>query len=180
MHSLSGHERPNDVKQRTKQGPDVASLLIVRRDGMKGRCSNRPNVPAAQEMRVGPSGSDGRVRAQTTGSCSGTTAGVVSVHGKGGTKPVRCVLGRRTRVNRRRRVESEWMPSKPGSDQWPGRSPGDVLLVPGWWPAQRRREPSAGSCAERGNLCRDAKGDLQVADPRGAEYRCVVQGRTGS
>jgi len=53
-------------------------------------------------------------------------------------------------------------------------------FLPGWWPAQRRREPSAGSCAERGNLCRDAKGDLQVADPRGAEYRCVVQGRTGS
>src|SRR2546425_5727069 len=79
-------------------------------------------------MRVGPSGSDGRVRAQTTGSCSGTTAGVVSVHGKGGTKPVRCVLGRRRRVNRRQRVESEWMPSKPGSDQWPGRSPGEVLL----------------------------------------------------
>ncbi len=38
-------------------------------------------------MRDGPSGSDGRVRAQTTGSCSGTTAGVVSVHGKGGMNP---------------------------------------------------------------------------------------------
>src|SRR2546426_553239 len=100
----------------------------VRRESTEGRSTNRTDVPAAQEMRVGPSGSDGRVRAQTTGSCSGTTAGVVSVHGKGGTKPVRCVLGRRTRVNRRRRVESEWMPSKPGSDQWPGRSSGDVLL----------------------------------------------------
>ena len=52
--------------------------------------------------------------------------------------------------------------------------------LPGRWPAQRRREPSAGSCAERGNLHCDAKGDLQVADPRGAEYRCGVQGRTGS
>jgi hypothetical protein len=58
----------------------------------------------------------------------------------------------------------------------------------GGWPAycpdggrhRRRREPSAGSCAERGNLHSDAKGDLQVADPRGAEYRCGVQGRTGS
>src|SRR6267143_2078529 len=77
---------------------------------------------------MAPRARTGRVRAQTTGSCSGTTAGVVSVHGKDGTKPVRCVLGRRTRVNRRRRVESEWMPSKPGSDQWPGRSSGDVLL----------------------------------------------------
>lgn len=166
--------------QRAKHDPNGASPLIVRRDGAKGRSTDRTRVLAAQEMRAGPSGSDGRVRVQTTGSCSGTTAGVVSVHGKGGTKPVRCVLGRRTRVNRRQRVESEWMPSKPGSDQWPGRSSGDVLLLPGWWPAQRRREPSAGSCAERGNLCRDAKGDLQVVDPRGAEYRCVAQGRTGS
>jgi hypothetical protein len=38
-----------------------------------------------------------------------------------------------------------------------------------WWPAQRRCEPSAGSCAERGNLRHDDKGDLQVADPQGAE-----------
>ena len=52
--------------------------------------------------------------------------------------------------------------------------------LPGRWPAQRRREPSAGSCAERGNLRHDDKGDLQVVDPREAEYRCVVQGRTGS
>ena len=42
---------------------------------------------AAQEMREGPSGSDGRVRVQTTGSCSGTMAGVVSVSGKGGMNP---------------------------------------------------------------------------------------------
>ena len=44
---------------------------------------------AAKEMREGPSGSDGRIRAQTTGSCFGTMAGVVSVSGKSGTKPVR-------------------------------------------------------------------------------------------
>ena len=88
---------------------------------------DRTEVPAVQEMWVGPSGSDGRVRAQTTGSCSGTMAGVVSVSGKGGTKPVRCVLGRRTRVNRRQRVESEWTPSKPDSDKWPGTSLGDGL-----------------------------------------------------
>ena len=25
-------------------------------------------------------------------------------------------------------------------------------MLPGWWPAPRRREPSAGSCTERGNL----------------------------
>jgi hypothetical protein len=55
-----------------------------------------------------------------------------------------------------------------------------TCLLPGWWPAQRRREPSAGFCAERGKLHTDAKGDLQAAEPRGAEYRCGVQWRTGS
>jgi len=65
-----------------------ALQLIVRRESTEG--GRRPNeVPAVQEMRVGPSGSEGRVWAQTTGSCSGTMAGVVSVSGKGGTKPVR-------------------------------------------------------------------------------------------
>jgi len=44
--------------------------------------SDRTEVLAAREMRDGPSGSDGRVRAQTTGSCFGTMAGVVSVLGK--------------------------------------------------------------------------------------------------
>src|SRR5215471_4343711 len=55
---------------------------------------------AAQEMRVGPSDSDCRIRVQTTASCSGTTAGVVSVAGKGGSKSVRCLLVSRTQVNR--------------------------------------------------------------------------------
>jgi len=66
-----------------------ASQVIVRRDRTEGRWRHRTDVPAAQEMRVGPSGSDGRVRAQTTWSCFGTMAEVVSVQGKGGTKPVR-------------------------------------------------------------------------------------------
>jgi len=39
--------------------------------------------------------------------------------------------------------------------------------------------PARGSCVERGNLRLDAKGELQVEDPRGAEYRCEAQGRTG-
>ena len=42
---------------------------------------------AAREMRVGPSDSDGRVRAQTTGSCCGTMAAVVSVSEKAGRNP---------------------------------------------------------------------------------------------
>ena len=51
---------------------------------------------AAQEMGEGPSSSGCRVRAQTTRSCFGPMTLVVSVLGKGGTEPVRCVLGRRT------------------------------------------------------------------------------------
>ena len=50
-------------------------------------------------------------------------------------------------------------------------------------PSGDRREggvrPVHGSCVERGNLRLDAKGDLQAAEPQGAEYRCEVQGRTG-
>jgi len=54
-----------------------------------------------------------------------------------------------------------------------------TCFLPGRWPAQRRREPSIGSCVEHGNLSSDAKGDLQVVDPRGAEYRCGVPGADG-
>jgi hypothetical protein len=55
----------------------------------RGKEAARPTGSslAAQEMRVGPSDSDCRVRVQTTGSCSGPMAGVVSVSGKGGTYP---------------------------------------------------------------------------------------------
>src|SRR5215813_7236038 len=42
---------------------------------------------AAQEMREGPSDPDCRIRVQTTASCSGTTAGVVSVAEKAGVNP---------------------------------------------------------------------------------------------
>ena len=55
---------------------------------------------AAQEMRAGPSNPGYRIRVQTTASCSGTMAGVVSVAEKAGRDPVRCALVRRTRVNR--------------------------------------------------------------------------------
>ena len=54
-----------------------------------GQQCRRPPLSsfAAQEMRVGPSGSDCRIRVQTTAGCSGTMAGVVSARGKGGTNP---------------------------------------------------------------------------------------------
>jgi len=115
------------MKQTKPEHMELRSLSCAAK--ARREVDDRTEVPAVQEMRVGPSGSDGRVWAQTAGSCSGPMAGVVSVSGKGGTKPVRCALGRRTRVNRRQRVESEWTPSKPGSDKWSGTSPGDGLLA---------------------------------------------------
>jgi hypothetical protein len=50
-------------------------------------------------MRIGPSDPDCRIRVQTTASCAGTMAGVVSIAEKAGV-PVRYALVRRTRVNR--------------------------------------------------------------------------------
>jgi hypothetical protein len=72
-----------------KQKTATTVPTIVRRDAQKGGLRDRTDVPAAREMRDGPSGPDGRVRAQTTGSCFGPRAEVVSVLGKGGTEPVR-------------------------------------------------------------------------------------------
>jgi hypothetical protein len=60
----------------------------VRHDGAKRRlrCEDKPTrcSLAAQEMRAGPSDPDCRIRVQTTASCSGTMAGVVSVAEKAG------------------------------------------------------------------------------------------------
>jgi|CZKU01.1.fsa_nt_gi hypothetical protein len=57
-------------------------------------------------MRAGPSGSGCRTRAQTTGSCSGPMAGVVSVFGKGGMNPSgkRCEAHRLRHGDRRGRA----------------------------------------------------------------------------
>ena len=60
-----------------EQSPGVDGRGAPRR--AEGRVVDRTEVLAAREMREGPSGPDGRVRAQTTESCSGTMAGVVSV-----------------------------------------------------------------------------------------------------
>src|SRR4051812_4312555 len=65
-----------------------------REEGIMSRST--PGSLAAQEMRVGPSGSDCRIRVQTTASCVGPMAEVVSVAAKGGSNPVRCALVRRT------------------------------------------------------------------------------------
>lgn len=116
-------------------------------------------------MREGPSSSGCRIRAQTTRSCFGPMALVVSVLGKGGT--TRQVCTGKTNVSeplgscRKRRDAIETRLQLLAWD----KSGGAACLLPGWWPAQRRREPSAGSCAERGNLRPDAKGDLQSGRP---------------
>ena len=38
-------------------------------------------------------------------------------------------------------------------------------MLPGRHPAWRRREAELGSCTERGNLCPDAKGEIQMGGP---------------
>src|SRR4051795_2212113 len=56
-----------------------------REEGIMSRST--PGSLAAQEMRVGPSGSDCRIRVQTTASCVGPMAEVVSVAEKAGAIP---------------------------------------------------------------------------------------------
>ena len=77
-------------------------------------------------MRIGPSDPDCRIRVQTTASCAGTMAGVVSVAEKAGV-PVRYALVRRTRVNRWGRVESVGTSPKPDSSCWSGTKLGGSL-----------------------------------------------------
>src|SRR5215467_16124990 len=59
--------------------------------------------------------------------------------------------------------------SKPGGDPSSGISLGDVLRLPRWHPACRRREARSGSCKERENLHGDAKGKGTSGSNREAE-----------
>src|SRR3974390_3459627 len=56
--------------------------------------------------------------------------------------------------------------SKPGADPSSGISLEDVLRLPKRHPACRRREAQPGSCAERENLCSDAKGEITSGSNR--------------
>src|SRR5205809_1571156 len=56
--------------------------------------------------------------------------------------------------------------SKPGGDPSSGISSGDALILPERHPACRRREAQPGSCAERENLCPDAKGEITSGSNR--------------
>ena len=107
---------------------------------------------AAQEMRAGPSGSGCRTRVQTTVSCCGPTAVVVSVAEKAGV--TRQVCAGKTNVSeplmtcRKLRDVAE---TRLLSLVWD-----KARRVPADWPSGDRHEggvsPARGSCAERGNL----------------------------
>ncbi len=134
----------------------------------------------ASIMGVGSSGSDCRIRVQTTASCCGTMAVVVSVAEKAGTTRQVCT-GKTNgseplmRCRNRRNVAETGLQllARDGARRVPADRPGGDRHKDGV-------RPVSGSCVERGNLCSDAKGDLRAADPRGAEYQCGAQGRTGS
>ena len=109
-----------------------------------------------------------------------SNAMVVSVEEKVLLDRIRCVTRRRIPVNRRQLVESVGMSSKPGGSRYPGISLEETCSLSRRRPAWRRRELVMGLCVERWNLCPDAKGEIQVEDPRESEYQCRTQGRTGT
>src|SRR5262249_37955334 len=94
-------DRPNYCEQALLKWADVRGMFrgkstLVRfaddgapRTARRGGDDVRPTLSslAAQEMRAGPSDSDCRIRVQTTASCSGTTALVLSVAEKAGVNP---------------------------------------------------------------------------------------------
>ena len=66
--------------------------------------------------------------------------------------PVRCLLERRTNLNRCRGVERIGTSSKPRRVVTSGSSLGETCPLPRWCPAWRWRELGSGSGAKRGNL----------------------------
>lgn len=130
-------------------------------------------------MRVGPSDPDYRIRVQTTGSCFGPMAEVVSVSEKAGcTRQVnagKMSASEPSLMCRKRRNVVETGLQLLARDEargMPVDCPNDGRHQDGMSPAQALVW-NVGTC----DL--DVKGDLQVADPRGAEYRGEAQGRTG-
>ena len=59
--------------------------------------------------------------------------------------------------------------SKPGADPSSGINSGDILILPEWHPACRRREAQPGYDTERENLADDAKGKGASGENREAE-----------
>src|SRR5580700_12051240 len=116
-------------------------------------------------MRDGPSDSDCRIRVQTTASCSGPNSQGGERCGKGGT--TRQVSAGKTNASEPSltcRKRKDVVETRLQSLAWD-----EARKAPADWPSGNRHEdgvrPARGFCAERGNLCRDAKGDLQAAEP---------------
>ena len=121
-------------------------------------------------MSAGPSDPGCRIRVQTTASRAGTMAGVVSVAEKAGITRQVCT-GKTNASEPLMTCRKRWDVAETRLQllAWD-----EARKKPADWPSGDRHEdgvkPVRGSCAERGNLCSDAKGDLQAAEPRGAEY----------
>ena len=103
-------------------------------------------------MGVGPPESPIRRRLQTTASCAGTTAGVVSVAEKASVEGVRCepVKTNESEPPMKRREAATDVET--GDSSGPGTSLGATWLLPKRHPAYRRREPGSGANVERVKL----------------------------
>lgn len=136
--------------------------------------------PAAQEMRAGPSDSDCRIRVQTTASCSGPMAGVVSVAEKAGI--TRQVCAGKTNASeplltcRKRRDVAK---TRLQSLAWD-----EARRAPADWPSGDRHEdgvrPARGSCAERGNLAPRCQGRTPSGRPARSRVPMRGAGADGS
>lgn len=142
----------------------------MRHDGAKkevGYVDHLPSSLAAQEMRAGPSDSDCRIRVQTPTSCFSSMAEVVSVAGKGG-QSARQVSHGKTNASKppmmHRKYSSGVVETRGDTTSWD-----QARREPVYWPGGNRCRggviPMAGSCAEHGNLRRDAKGDPKGGGP---------------
>jgi hypothetical protein len=155
---------------RTRQAKGEVTIVryaddcAPRRRGKETARSNRSSF-AAREMRVGPSGSGCRTRAQTTGCCSGPMIGVVSETEKAG--PTRQVSAVKTNVS------EPSMTCRKRRNVHRNRAP---VVGSG----QAREKPADGSSGDRhedgvstvqalvrnvGTFSLDAKRELQAVDP---------------
>ena len=131
-----------------------------------GELRGRPSIDSLQKMRVGPSGSDCRIRSQTTLKLLGSKAPVVSVQGKGATRShqvrIRKTNGSESPLKCRKRrdaIESR-LQSLACDRAWE---------IPVYCSSggrhERRRDPGLGFCAERGNLSPRCKGRTPSGRP---------------
>ena len=135
---------------------------------------------AAQEMRVGPSGSDCRIRVQTTVSCFGPMAEVVSVTEKAGyTRQVCAGKSNASEPLMRCRKRKDVAETRLQSLAWDEarRKPVDC-------PSGDRHEdgerPARGSCVERGNLSPRCQGRAPSGRPTRGRVPMRGEGTDGS